>query len=502
MGRPRAGTRARASTATTRDDRGSGARAERRRRDVRERRRRDAARDRGPTRDGGTREANGDEGERLSDGGASGDDDARRGFARERRVVVVAGDGERTWRAREDVERGRRARSEAANAARAQTAEILLTRGLILNKLVVTRTSGSRLGVATDLWVDTDTWEVVALDIRQNAFVGTVDHVLLESLRQVGDVILVHDERAVERRWSSYGYSAVVGKDVVTESGQFIGRVRDFEFDPEDGAIARLIVDAWGVPTVPEGVVSTYAVDVAEILECGTERIIVAEDAESRVEQLSMSVLQRLALTAPPWEEEEMMFGSDAYYDDVYYDDYGRAVPSRSRRRAEVDEYEAFFRRRGGAARGVEQRQSSRSPAREGIPLVRPTQAYERRDVDGGYGDRPGFSDWVVRDDRRQSREYETVDAYWDPPARRERAAARRPSADARDARRAAAAARRSPPAARAPRRRHLVRAAPRPRARSTRPRTCSDARRRVDASRRCNVQMFRVHRSIGLARA
>ena len=66
---------------------------------------------------------------------------------------------------------------------------------------------------------------------------------------------------------------------------------------------------------------------------------------------------------------------------------------------------------------------------------MRPTQAYERRDVDGGYGDRPGFSDWVVRDDRRQSREYETVDAYWDPPARRERAAARRPPADARAAR-------------------------------------------------------------------
>ena len=380
------------------------------------------------------RAANGDEGERLRDGGARGDDDARRD-SRARDASSSSPGMARGSGARARSSSGGASAIRGANAARAQTAEILLTRGLILNKLVVTRTSGSRLGVATDLWVDTDTWEVVALDVRQNAFVGTVDHVLLESLRQVGDVILVHDERAVERRWSSYGYSAVVGKDVVTESGQFIGRVRDFEFDPEDGAIARLIVDAWGVPTVPEGVVSTYAVDVVEILDCGTERIIVAEDAESRVEQLSMSVLQRLALTVPPWEEEEMMFGSDAYYDDVYYDDYGRAVPSRSRRRADVDEYEAFFRRRGGAARGVEQRQSSGSPVREGIPLMRPTQAYERRDVDGGYGDRPGFSDWVVRDDRRQSREYETVDAYWDPPARRERAAARRPPADARDAR-------------------------------------------------------------------
>ena len=279
----------------------------------------------------------------------------------------------------------------------------MLTRGLILNKLVVTRTSGARLGVATQLWVDTDAWEVVALDVRQNAFVGAVDHVLLESLRQVGDVILVHDEGAVERRWSSYGYSTVVGKDVVTESGQFIGRVRDFEFDPEDGAIARLIVDAWGVPTVPEGVVSTYAVDVSEIIQCGQERVIVAEDAESRVEQLSVSVLQRLTLTAPPWEEEAY---DDAYADEYYYD---RAPYAR-------DEYAAYFdrrRERTGAPPPIQmeddrrrRRQRQNAPPsderRRGIPLVRSPEPYERRDIDGGYGEpsRRSFSDWVVRDDQ------------------------------------------------------------------------------------------------------
>lgn len=55
----------------------------------------------------------------------------------------------------------------------------------------------------------------------------------------------------------------------------------DFEFDFEDGVIARLIVDAWGVFTVFEGVVSTYVVDVVEILDCGIECIIVVEDVES-----------------------------------------------------------------------------------------------------------------------------------------------------------------------------------------------------------------------------
>ena len=96
---------------------------------------------------------------------------------------------------------------------------------------------------------------------------------------------MVHDENAVERRWSSYGLSTIVGCDVVTERGTYIGRVRDFEFDPEDGLVQRLIVDALGLPVVPEEVVSTYAIDVSEILSSGADRIIVAEGAAA--EQLS-----------------------------------------------------------------------------------------------------------------------------------------------------------------------------------------------------------------------
>ena len=101
---------------------------------------------------------------------------------------------------------------------------------------------------------------VVALDVRPgnsplDAIGGAVDHVLMSSLRQVGDVVLVHDESAVERRWSARPQHSVAGCDVVTERGVYIGRVRDYEFDPEDGLVQRLVVDALGLPVVPEGVV-------------------------------------------------------------------------------------------------------------------------------------------------------------------------------------------------------------------------------------------------------
>ena len=300
-------------------------------------------------------------------------------------------------------------------------AYVTLTRGQLVRKDVVTRTGGTRLGNVSQLWVDTDEWEVVALDVRvvQNGVLspvvnavggGAVDHVLMSSLRQVGDVVLVHDENAVERRWSSYGLSTIVGCDVVTERGTYIGRVRDFEFDPEDGLVQRLIVDALGLPVVPEQVISTYAVDVSEILSSGMDRIIVADGAEARVEQLSASLLQRLQLTAPPWEDDLATYGDYYANDYAAYEAYER---ERRERREAAFEREAFERRRA-YARDAEEVRYAR------VPLVRPNEAYERRDADGGYGDRPApapireqrqtrFDEWVVEEQRQYEYEYENA---------------------------------------------------------------------------------------------
>ena len=265
---------------------------------------------------------------------------------------------------------------------------VTLTRGQLARKDVVTRTSGVRLGVVTQLWVDVDDWEVVALDVRPgnsplDAIGGAVDHVLMSSLRQVGDVVLVHDESAVERRWSSYGLSTVVGCDVVTERGVYIGRVRDYEFDPEDGLVQRLVVDALGLPVVPEGVVSTYAVDVSEILSAGLDRVIVADGAESRVEQLTASLLQRLQLTAPPWEEDLATYAD--YYEQ---DERRREMDARAR-------FEAAGRREDAYAR--ERDYYERTPPPSRLARLLRTRARTRANV----GNPAGASEPSVRAEGR-----------------------------------------------------------------------------------------------------
>ncbi|CAL6443016.1 unnamed protein product [Bathycoccus prasinos] len=300
-----------------------------------------------------------------------------------------------------------------------------LTRSQLMGKEVVTRTSGA--SVRKCGWTP-KTGQSKRWRFDKNALTGGVDHVKLSALRQVGDVVLVHDENAVERRWSSYNLSPLIGCDVITEAGAFIGRVRDYEFDPEDGSVKRLIVDAWGISAIPDDVISTYAVDVREVIDAGRERILVEDGCEQRVEQLSVSLLQRLELAGTPWEEEEA-FLQDPYYNNEssrrgvgrrttsYYDEYEEEEMIRyeQRRRRQREQQQQQSRRR------EPQRQQQRERRKEGIPLMRPTQSYERMDADGKRGSRPQFDAYLDPVDRPY--EYEEISGA---PRERRASASRR----------------------------------------------------------------------------
>ena len=105
----------------------------------------------------------------------------------------------------------------------------------MLGKPVITRTTGTNLGVVNQMWVDPRDWKVVCLDVRENMLWGEQDSVMLDRLRQIGDVVLVHDESDAQRNVGIYGLNYLVGSEVVTETGGYLGKCRDFTFNPEDG---------------------------------------------------------------------------------------------------------------------------------------------------------------------------------------------------------------------------------------------------------------------------
>lgn len=174
----------------------------------------------------------------------------------------------------------------------------------LIGTQVITRNTGKKLGVINQLWVDIDQREVVALGLRSTLITGEQRYLYLENVRQIGDVILVDDEDAIEEV-NPLSYSTLISHEVITEAGEVLGKVRGFKFDTVSGEITALIIASLGLPLIPSQLISTYELPVDQIVSTGPDRVIVFEGTEDKLQQITVGVLERLGLGGAPWENEE-----------------------------------------------------------------------------------------------------------------------------------------------------------------------------------------------------
>ncbi len=174
---------------------------------------------------------------------------------------------------------------------------------------VITRDTGRRLGLVGEVVVDIDRREVVALGLRDNPLTrflpGLPRWLPLDQIRQVGDVILVDTTDSLSENFVPERFNKVINCQVITESGDQLGRVLGFSFDIETGELLTLVMGALGVPLLGEGVLSTWEMPVDEIVSSGPDRIIVYEGAEEKLKQLSSGFLEKLGVGNSGWEESE-----------------------------------------------------------------------------------------------------------------------------------------------------------------------------------------------------
>ncbi|NJL45231.1 MAG: photosystem reaction center subunit H [Leptolyngbyaceae cyanobacterium SM2_3_12] len=175
-----------------------------------------------------------------------------------------------------------------------------------LGTQVITRNSGQRLGVVSQVWVDVDQREVMAIGLRENILSGLVSSTQqimpLSNIRQIGDVILVDDEAALDDEINVAPYTTLANCEVITETGEPLGRVRGFKFDVTNGRLETIVIGSLGLPQIPDQVISTYELSVDEIVSSGPDRLIVFEGAEEKLVQLSVGLLERLGIGSAPWE--------------------------------------------------------------------------------------------------------------------------------------------------------------------------------------------------------
>ncbi|MBW4561998.1 MAG: PRC-barrel domain-containing protein [Mojavia pulchra JT2-VF2] len=185
------------------------------------------------------------------------------------------------------------------------TSEQIIRRSDILNTQVITRDNGKRLGIVNQVWVDIDQREVVALGLRDSliSISGVPRNMFLSSINQIGDVVLVDNEDVIEDI-EVETLSNLINWEVITETGEVLGRVRGFKFNGESGKLHSIVIASLGLPQIPDQMLSTYEFSVDEIVSTGPSRLIVFEGAEERVNQLTVGVLERLGIGKAPWERD------------------------------------------------------------------------------------------------------------------------------------------------------------------------------------------------------
>lgn len=163
----------------------------------------------------------------------------------------------------------------------------LMRRSNLLAKQVISIQSAMSLGFISQLWVDTTSWVVLVIEVRPNLLSGESERLLLEDISQVGDVVLVEDESAMENDFKMVGLDTLVGYRVVTPGRQNIGKVRGYTFNINSGAVESLELDSFGISIIPSSLVSTYALLVEDVLEVVADIVVVHEAAASRVQRLT-----------------------------------------------------------------------------------------------------------------------------------------------------------------------------------------------------------------------
>jgi sporulation protein YlmC with PRC-barrel domain len=186
------------------------------------------------------------------------------------------------------------------------TTDTVRLRSDFINTKVIANNNARLVGVVKTLLVDIDRREVVALGLRDNilSVTGMPKYMYLTTVEKTGDVILVPDEDVIEDV-DVEAYSKLVNCEVITESGELLGRVRDFQFNLENGQLVSIIIASIGLPQIPEQVLSTYELPVEDIVSSGPNRIIVFEGSEDHLVQVSVGILERLGIGSPPWERDE-----------------------------------------------------------------------------------------------------------------------------------------------------------------------------------------------------
>lgn len=192
----------------------------------------------------------------------------------------------------------------------------LLRKSDLENKLLITRTTGRQFGKVGEAWVEPRRLQVQSFDVAVNTQMLRMElcgSVPLQSIREVGDVVLIHSDVdfKTDVLTQRLNLMTVPGLKLVLDGGRVVGRCVDFVFEPENGRIVKLVFHTVNLPFAHQKWFDQYAVGVQKISRIVlSERVIYLKE-DATWNKVGVGEYQFLANLIPSFEsiqddEEEM----------------------------------------------------------------------------------------------------------------------------------------------------------------------------------------------------
>jgi sporulation protein YlmC with PRC-barrel domain len=173
---------------------------------------------------------------------------------------------------------------------------------------VITIKEGNGVGKVDDLVVDSDQKKVSWLRLHSGGFVGDRHWVPVEAVHSLGDdVVTINAEADLRASPNAPEAEALVktkrgliGKKMVTESGERLGEIGDYEFTPDTFALTNLFVS----PAM-NFLGQFLTVPADKVLTIGQDAVIVTADAVKRAD--AGQTLE----SRPPLDDSQPRIASD-----------------------------------------------------------------------------------------------------------------------------------------------------------------------------------------------
>jgi uncharacterized protein YrrD len=164
----------------------------------------------------------------------------------------------------------------------------------VLNRLVLDHSTAEEVGRVDQLWLNPQSHQIEGLTCKSGFLGGKKQWFTWAQIEAIGnDSILVNftlEEVAPEKPESAV---SLIGREVWTDAGNKAGKIIDFLFNPQTGAITKYLFVSSGWLGVLNGV---YSLSSSAIASVGSKRVIVpdaiVQESQNYTEGLNQKVLQ------------------------------------------------------------------------------------------------------------------------------------------------------------------------------------------------------------------